>query len=143
VKIGTSTWSEVAAGSDDAAAGGGLVKSRQESGQGFRRVAGSRDRHPVSGCAQKPGGDERGPRKPFGGLAESPRDGDRQPRAAYFYGIGVLFCMTTSLAEGGTGLGTCGFNEHTARLLCAAAGFGTVRPVETDNPFNIRYEISA
>lgn len=65
------------------------------------------------------------------------------PLAAYFYGISVLFCMTTSLAEGGAGLGTCGFNEHTARRLCAEAGFGAVRRVEMDNPFNILYEITA
>jgi SAM-dependent methyltransferase len=65
------------------------------------------------------------------------------PLGAYFYGVSVLFCMTTSLAEGGAGLGTCGFNEHTARRLCEEAGFGTVRRVEMDNPFNILYEITA
>ncbi|HEX8627856.1 MAG TPA: methyltransferase domain-containing protein [Catenuloplanes sp.] len=65
------------------------------------------------------------------------------PLAAYFYGMSVLFCMTTSLAEGGAGLGTCGFNEHTARRLCARAGFGTIRRVELDNPFNNLYEITA
>jgi 2-polyprenyl-3-methyl-5-hydroxy-6-metoxy-1,4-benzoquinol methylase len=64
------------------------------------------------------------------------------PLGAYFYGVSVLFCLTTSLAQGGEGLGTCGFNEHTAREWCAAAGFGTVRRVEMENPFNILYEIS-
>ncbi|MEV4414798.1 methyltransferase domain-containing protein [Catellatospora sp. NPDC049609] len=61
---------------------------------------------------------------------------------AYFYGISVLFCLTTSLAQHGAGLGTCGFNEHTARKLCAEAGFGTVERVDIDNPFNILYEIT-
>ncbi|WP_405179893.1 methyltransferase domain-containing protein [Nocardia sp. NBC_01377] len=65
------------------------------------------------------------------------------PVAAYFYGVSVLFCMTTSLADGGAGLGTCGFPEHTAREMCARAGFGTVRRVEMENPFNILYEITA
>jgi 2-polyprenyl-3-methyl-5-hydroxy-6-metoxy-1,4-benzoquinol methylase len=64
------------------------------------------------------------------------------PLGAYFYGVSLLFCMTTSLAQDGAGLGTCGFNEHTARRLCAEAGFGTVRRVEIDNPFNILYEIT-
>jgi 2-polyprenyl-3-methyl-5-hydroxy-6-metoxy-1,4-benzoquinol methylase len=65
------------------------------------------------------------------------------PLAAYFYGVSILFCLTTSLAQGGAGLGTCGFNEHTARRMCAEAGFGTVRRVEIDNPFNILYEVAA
>jgi 2-polyprenyl-3-methyl-5-hydroxy-6-metoxy-1,4-benzoquinol methylase len=65
------------------------------------------------------------------------------PLGAYFYGVSVLFCLTTSLAQDGAGLGTCGFNEHTVRRLCADAGFGTVRRVEMDNPFNILYEITA
>jgi SAM-dependent methyltransferase len=64
------------------------------------------------------------------------------PLGAYFYGVSVLFCLTTSLAQGGEGLGTCGFNEHTARELCAEAGFGTVRRVEMENPFNILYDIT-
>ncbi len=64
------------------------------------------------------------------------------PLAAYFYGVSVLFCMTSSLAHGGAGLGTCGFNEHTARQMCGEAGFGTVRRVDIENPFNILYEIS-
>jgi 2-polyprenyl-3-methyl-5-hydroxy-6-metoxy-1,4-benzoquinol methylase len=64
------------------------------------------------------------------------------PLSAYFYGVSVLFCLTTSLAQDGAGLGTCGFNEYTARRLCAQAGFGTVRRVEMDNPFNILYEIT-
>jgi 2-polyprenyl-3-methyl-5-hydroxy-6-metoxy-1,4-benzoquinol methylase len=65
------------------------------------------------------------------------------PLAAYYYGVSVLFCLTTSLAQDGAGLGTCGFNEETARRMCADAGFGTVRRVEVDNPFNILYEITA
>ncbi|WP_436496963.1 methyltransferase domain-containing protein [Actinokineospora sp. HUAS TT18] len=64
------------------------------------------------------------------------------PLGAYFYGVSVLFCLTTSLAQGGAGLGTCGFNEHTARQMCAEAGFGAVRRVEMENPFNILYDIT-
>ncbi|MEU7820259.1 class I SAM-dependent methyltransferase [Catellatospora sp. NPDC049133] len=64
------------------------------------------------------------------------------PLGAYFYGISILYCLTTSLAQHGAGLGTCGFNEHTARELCARAGFGSVTKVEIGNPFNNLYEIT-
>ncbi len=64
------------------AVGGGLMKSRQEGGQGFGRVCGTRDRGLVGGCARYPGGDGLWSREPFAGLAESLRDGDwqREPR---------------------------------------------------------------
>ena len=50
--------------------------------------------------------------------------------------------LSDHLAGAWRGLGTCGFNEHTARQLCAEAGFGAVRRVEMENPFNILYEIT-
>jgi SAM-dependent methyltransferase len=65
------------------------------------------------------------------------------PLGAMLYSFSVLYCMTTSLAHGGAGLGTCGFNETTVRELCAKAGFGEVRVVPIDDPFNLLYEISA
>jgi SAM-dependent methyltransferase len=63
------------------------------------------------------------------------------PLAALFYGFSVFYCMTTSLAHGGEGLGTCGMPEAKVRELCTEAGFGTVEraPVE-ENPFNVLYE---
>lgn len=64
------------------------------------------------------------------------------PLGAMFYSFSVLYCMTTSLAHHGAGLGTCGFNEKTVRELSAQAGFGEVRRVPLENPFNILYEIS-
>jgi SAM-dependent methyltransferase len=64
------------------------------------------------------------------------------PVGAMFYSFSVLYCMTTSLAHGGAGLGTCGFNEHTVRELCAQAGFGEVHRVPLENPFNILYEVT-
>ena len=64
------------------------------------------------------------------------------PLGAMFYSFSVLYCMTTSLAHGGAGLGTCGFNEHTVRELCAEAGFGDVHRVPLENPFNILYEVT-
>jgi hypothetical protein len=50
--------------------------------------------------------------------------------------------MTTSLAEGGEGLGTLGLPEATLRQLAGKAGFGQVRRVEMDNPFNNLYELA-
>jgi SAM-dependent methyltransferase len=64
------------------------------------------------------------------------------PLGALFHGCSILYCMTTSLAHGGTGLGTVGFNEHVARTMCADAGFTSFRRVPIDNPFNNLYEAS-
>lgn len=65
------------------------------------------------------------------------------PLGAMFHGFSVLYCMTTSLGAGGAGLGTLGFHEPKVRELCAKAGFGPVRRVPLENPFNILYEIRA
>jgi SAM-dependent methyltransferase len=64
------------------------------------------------------------------------------PLGAFFYSGSVLYCMTTSLAHGGEGLGTCGLHEGKVRELCAEAGFSDVRRVPLENPFNILYEIT-
>jgi hypothetical protein len=50
--------------------------------------------------------------------------------------------MTTSLAWGGLGLGTLGFHERKVHEMCADAGFGSVRRVPLENPFNNLYEIT-
>lgn len=61
---------------------------------------------------------------------------------ALFYSCSVLYCMTTSLAHHGEGLGTTGIPESKMRELCAEAGFNSVRRVPMDNPFNILYEVT-
>jgi hypothetical protein len=50
--------------------------------------------------------------------------------------------MTTSLAEGGEGLGTLGLPERALRQLAGKAGFSHVRHVEMDNPFNSPDELT-
>src|SRR5215471_2455488 len=60
---------------------------------------------------------------------------------SFFYSVSVLYCMTTSLAHHGEGLGTVGIPESKMRELCAEAGFSNVRRVPMENPFNILYEI--
>ena len=65
------------------------------------------------------------------------------PLGAMFHGFSVLYCMTTSLANGGVGLGTVGLHEPKVRELCAEAGFSSVRHVPMENPFNNLYEVRA
>jgi 2-polyprenyl-3-methyl-5-hydroxy-6-metoxy-1,4-benzoquinol methylase len=62
---------------------------------------------------------------------------------AFFYSVSVLYCMTSSLAHHGEGLGTTGIPESKMRELCAEAGFSNVRRVPMENPFNILYEVTA
>lgn len=64
------------------------------------------------------------------------------PIGALFYGLSVLYCLTTSLADGGAALGTCGFNPYTVELMCKEAGFQEVRRLPLENPFNNVYEIT-
>ena len=64
------------------------------------------------------------------------------PIATLLYGFSVLYCMTTSLAEGGEGLGTLGLPAPVLRQLAGKAGFTHVRQVEMDNPFNSLYELT-
>jgi 2-polyprenyl-3-methyl-5-hydroxy-6-metoxy-1,4-benzoquinol methylase len=63
------------------------------------------------------------------------------PLGAMFYSFSVLYCMTTSLAHNGEGLGTAGANEHKVRELCQDVGFREVRRLPIDDPFSIIYEI--
>lgn len=61
--------------------------------------------------------------------------------AAMLYGFSILYCMSSSLAHGGAGLGTLGLHEAKLRELCSQAGFGTVRQVPIDNPVNSLYDV--
>jgi hypothetical protein len=65
------------------------------------------------------------------------------PIGAMMYSLSVLYCMTTSLANNGAGLGTCGLPETKVREYCGEAGFSSVRRLPLENPFNILYEIKA
>jgi len=64
------------------------------------------------------------------------------PIASLLYGFSLLYCMTTSLAEDGEGLGTLGLPEPKLRELAIRAGFSAVERVAMDNPFNSLYELS-
>jgi SAM-dependent methyltransferase len=69
-------------------------------------------------------------------------DENQGPIAQVLYRFSLLYCMTTSLAHNGAGLGTCGLPEREIRRLAADAGFGTVARV-AENPFNILYALTA
>jgi len=57
------------------------------------------------------------------------------PLGAYCYGTSVLYCLTTSLAAGGEGLGTAGLPATKVEELCTEAGFSRVRRLPIDHPF--------
>jgi len=63
------------------------------------------------------------------------------PMGALFHAVSIFYCLTTSLAHGGEGLGTLGLPESKLRELCTEAGFSSARRVPMDNPFNALYEI--
>jgi SAM-dependent methyltransferase len=63
------------------------------------------------------------------------------PLGSFFHGISVMYCMTTSLAQNGAGLGTLGFHERKVRELGTEAGFRSIRRLSLENPFNSVYEI--
>jgi SAM-dependent methyltransferase len=63
------------------------------------------------------------------------------PVGTFLYGSSIVYCMTTALAEGGEGLGAAGLPESKLRELSAEAGFGGVRRVPIENPFNALYEV--
>jgi SAM-dependent methyltransferase len=68
-------------------------------------------------------------------------EGNAGPLGSLFYGVSVLYCMTTSLSGHGEGLGTAGLPEGKLRELSLEAGFSSVRRVPLENPFNNLYEI--
>jgi SAM-dependent methyltransferase len=68
-------------------------------------------------------------------------EGNAGPLGSLFYGFSVLYCMTTSLAGHGEGLGTVGLPEGKLQELAREAGFSAVRRVSLENPFNNLYEL--
>ena len=63
------------------------------------------------------------------------------PLGAAFHGCSVMYCMTTSLANGGVGLGTVGLPPVKLDELATEAGFSSVRQLPLENPFNNVYEL--
>lgn len=74
--------------------------------------------------------------------AASTVEGNIGPVGRLLYSASLLYCMTTSLAQGGVGLGTC-LGEERFRELAADAGFQDVRTVPIDNPFFVLYALQS
>jgi SAM-dependent methyltransferase len=68
-------------------------------------------------------------------------EGNAGPLGSLFYGVSVLYCMTTSLSGHGEGLGTVGLPEGKLQELSKEAGFSNVQRVPLENPFNNLYEL--
>jgi 2-polyprenyl-3-methyl-5-hydroxy-6-metoxy-1,4-benzoquinol methylase len=64
------------------------------------------------------------------------------PLATLLYGVSIVYCMTTSLAHGGAGLGTCGLPPARVQELCRQAGFADVQRLELHDPFNALYVVT-
>jgi ubiquinone/menaquinone biosynthesis C-methylase UbiE len=62
------------------------------------------------------------------------------PTGKMMYSVSTLYCMTTSLAHGGAGIGAC-MGEPKARELVAEAGFAQFRRLPIEDMFNALYEI--
>jgi SAM-dependent methyltransferase len=54
------------------------------------------------------------------------------PMAAALYTVSIFYCMQSSLAQGGPGLGTLGLPESRLRALASNAGFASVERVAGD-----------
>jgi hypothetical protein len=63
------------------------------------------------------------------------------PVGTLMYGISLLYCMSTSLAAGGAGLGTCGCPPAKLRELCHEAGFASVERLPIEDPMNVLYAV--
>lgn len=62
-------------------------------------------------------------------------------RGALFYSLSVLYCMSTSLAEGGAGQGSFGLPEAKFTELCTMAGFTATSKLPIGDSFNCVYEV--
>jgi 2-polyprenyl-3-methyl-5-hydroxy-6-metoxy-1,4-benzoquinol methylase len=63
------------------------------------------------------------------------------PLGAYFHGASIMYCMTTSLANDGEGLGTLGLHPPKLSELAAEVGYSSVWQAPMDNPFNNLYAL--
>ena len=73
--------------------------------------------------------------------AADARHANRGATATLKYGMSLTYCMTTSLANGGEGLGTLGMPDQRVRELCHEVGFQTVRKLPCSNDFISLYEV--
>jgi SAM-dependent methyltransferase len=56
------------------------------------------------------------------------------PVGTFLYGASIFYCMTTSLAVGGEGIGTAGLPPSRVQALAENAGFSSVETVDLPHP---------
>ncbi len=64
------------------------------------------------------------------------------PLGRFLYNVSTLYCMTTSLAHDGAGIGAC-MGPDKARELSDAAGFSHFRKLPIEDPFSVLYQLKA
>jgi SAM-dependent methyltransferase len=64
------------------------------------------------------------------------------PLGRFLYNVSTLYCMTTSLAHGGEGIGAC-MGQHKAEELATESGYGHFRKLPVEHPFSVLYELKA
>jgi SAM-dependent methyltransferase len=69
-------------------------------------------------------------------------DENINPLGRLLYSVSTLYCMTTSLARDGAGIGAC-MGQHKAEELAEEAGYGHFRKLPIEDPFSVLYEIKA
>lgn len=62
------------------------------------------------------------------------------PVGRFLYSVSTLYCMTTSLAHEGAGIGAA-MGEPKARELATQAGFRQFRKLPIEDPFSLLYEL--
>jgi SAM-dependent methyltransferase len=67
---------------------------------------------------------------------------NRNPLGKLLYNVSTLYCMTTSLAHGGAGIGAC-MGQEKAKELAFAAGYSQFRRLPVDEAFSLLYELKA
>ena len=72
---------------------------------------------------------------------EDPADNEG-PMAVFKFSASLHYCMTTAMANGGDGLGTCGLPASKVDEMCRQAGFSATRQVPIDHPFNSLFIVS-
>jgi SAM-dependent methyltransferase len=69
-------------------------------------------------------------------------DENDNPLGRLLYSVSTLYCMTTSLAHGGAGIGAC-MGGHKAHELAEESGYGHFRKLPIEDPFSVLYELRA
>jgi 2-polyprenyl-3-methyl-5-hydroxy-6-metoxy-1,4-benzoquinol methylase len=73
-------------------------------------------------------------------MAADEVEGNLNPVGRMFYAVSTMFCTPTAVAQGDTALGTLA-GRAVLTDVATAAGFGTVRTVPVEAPFNLVLEL--